>query len=182
MHPFTAKSDRLDTLLETVISQLEGISSHRLNQHPEPGSWSAFQVLSHLQLSESYSISYCKKKLSAPKVVSKSKISAYFRSKVLNWYLLAGLKAEAPSRVSSEYLPKSGNFEDVRDTWIGERQELKAWLTSIPAQYHSKAIYKHPYAGYLTINGMLSFFEAHFIHHVPQISHACGVKLILPSL
>lgn len=108
-----------------------------------------------------------------------SGVATDIRSLLLRWYLLSGLKAKAPQRVNTSSLPDSDSLDQVTRQWSEERQLLGALLEKIPPDYFNKTIYKHPFAGYLTISGMLDFFEAHFRHHVLQISKTARLKIIL---
>ena len=172
----TAKLEHLDNLLRSLLSQLEACTHVQLNRHPQPNSWSAIQVMHHLMLSESYSRMYCEKQLKYTTQFSNSGVATYIRALLLRWYLLSGLKAKAPPLVNTDNLPDSDSLDQVKQHWSEQRQLLGNMLEKVPSDYLDKAIYKHPYAGYLTIPGMLDFFEAHFRHHVPQILKAAGLR------
>ena len=129
-------------------------------------------------MSESYSRIYCEKKLSGGSEFRKSGISTYIRALLLRWFLLSGLKAKAPPRVNTEFLPVTDSLEQVKEKWLGQRSTLGKWLDSIPEKHLDKAIYRHPYAGHLTIPGMIDFFYEHFLHHQPQIIQSVEHKSI----
>jgi len=179
MSELNIKLDRLNEHLDSLFRQLEDCTHVQINRHPQPNSWSAIQVMHHLMLSESYSRMYCEKKLKNTSQFRKSGVATYIRSSLLRLYLLSGLKAKAPPRVNTENLPDSDSLDQVKQHWSEQRQLLGTLLEKVPFNFLDKAIYKHPYAGYLTIPGMLDFFEAHFRHHVPQISKAAGLKIVL---
>jgi len=174
MSELTVKLDRLNEHLDFLFDRLSTCTHEQLNSHPKPGSWSAIQVMHHLMLAESYSMMYCEKKLKNSVSFRKNSIASYIRSLLLRWYLLSGLKAKAPSRVNTDNLPESDSLDQVKQQWLDQRQKLLLWLEKISPVYLDKAIYKHPVAGYISLSGMLSFFEAHFRHHVPQILEAAG--------
>ncbi len=175
MSELNIKLDQLNEHLDALFEQLSACTHQQLNSHPKPGSWSAIQVMHHLMLAESYSMRYCEKKLKNTTQFRKSSVATYARSSLLQLYLLSGLKAKAPPRVNTDNLPESDSLDQVMQQWLDQRQKLHFWLEKIPPGYLDKAIYKHPIAGHLTIPGMLDFFEAHFRHHIPQISKAAGI-------
>jgi len=179
MSVLTTKLKHLDILLRSLFSQLETCTHVQLNRRPQPGSWSAIQVMHHLMLSESYSRMYCEKKLKNTTQFTNSSVATHIRLLLLRWYLLSGLKAKAPQRVNTGSLPDSDSLDQVTRQWSEERQLLGTLLEKVSPDYFNKTIYKHPYAGHLTIPGMLDFFVAHFRHHVLQISKAAELKLVL---
>lgn len=179
MSELNVKLDRLNEHLDSLFGQLGACTHVQLNRHPQPSSWSAIQVMHHLMLSESYSRMYCEKKLKYTTQFSNSGVATYIRSLLLRWYLLSGLKAKAPPPVNTDNLPDSDSLDQVKQHWSEQRQLLGTLLEKVPSDYLDKAIYKHPVAGYLTIPGMLDFFQAHFRHHIPQISKAAGLKIVL---
>jgi len=173
------KLKHLDILLLSLFSHLEACSHVQLNRRLQPNSWSAIQVMYHLMLSESFSRMYCEKKLKNTTQFTTGGVSTYIRSLLLRWYLLSGLKAKAPPRVNTDNLPDSDSLDNVIRQWKEQRLLLGNMLEKVPSDYFNKTIYKHPFAGPLTISGMLDFFEAHFRHHVLQISKAVGLKIVL---
>jgi hypothetical protein len=54
---------------------------------------------------------------------------------------------------------------------------MAAFLDNLPAEYADKEVYRHPFAGRMSLAGMLSFFEAHFINHRRQLYRALRVVL-----
>lgn len=180
MSELNIKLDHLNEHLDALFEQLSACTHQQLNSHPKPDSWSAIQVMHHLMLAESYSMMYCEKKLKNTTQFRKSSVATYARSSLLRLYLLSGLKAKAPPRVSTDNLPESDSIYQVMQQWGEQRQKLRVWLEKILPDYLDKAIYKHPIAGHLTIPGMLDFFEAHFRHHIPQISKAARINIVLP--
>ena len=163
---------QLDTKLNKLFADLENYSTEQLCKKPAPDSWSAIQILHHLIMSEKYSRMYCEKKLSFKPKLKKAGISASLRAKFVNFYLNSPLKAPAPKQISGPHLPTEDTLDNVREIWLAERVNLAKFIHNLPQEYADKEVYKHPLGGRLSINGMMQFFDSHFINHEKQIYRA----------
>jgi hypothetical protein len=166
---------RLDAMngeMENLINYASGFKHDALNRPPAPDTWSASQVLNHLILSEKYSLAYCEKKLSFNPTLKKAGILSGLKSALVKYYLLSPFKFKAPKGIDTSALPKEDTLDNIHATWITEREKLKNFIANLPDEYIDKEIYKHPFGGRLTINGMMMFFEAHFKNHKKQILRA----------
>lgn len=162
--------DNLNRLTEDLYAELKNYSDEVLNRRPGPGQWSVMQVMEHLLLSESLSEKYVRKKLSFnPELPDSGFLGAWrvFLLRVNNEYL--PIKFKAPKAVGSEALPESSSLEDVMNRWRANRASLREYLAGLPQEYFKKSIYRHPFAGLLSLSEMLDFFELHFRRHLKQI-------------
>ncbi len=178
MASLNVKFSRLNEQLENLFEQLSSCSHQQLNKQPAPHKWSAAQIMHHLMLSEYYSKGYCEKNLNTNSNFKKGGVVESTKLFVLKWYLLAGLKAKAPKSVNTSNLPESDSLENIQQKWRGQRDVLGSWLQSIPSNKLDIAVYKHPYVGFLTITGMIEFFDAHFKHHKEQIIRIVDLKSV----
>ncbi len=140
-----------------------------LNQPPQPDKWSALQVVYHLYLSETLSVSYLAKKISSGPHPSTG-MGETLRYLLLKYVLATPLKFKAPRAVGEnlpDNLEKIALFKDYDET----RENLRTMLDSFPADRLNEAIYKHPKVGYLNMEQTVGFLYAHFIHHEKQIRH-----------
>lgn len=171
MHPNLAKKlNELDRLLDDLHSNLKNKPDEILNRKPGPGRWSALQVMHHLLLAEKLSEGYVRKKLSFNTPVPKAGIAGAFRIFSLYFYLNVPIKFKAPKAVGDEALPGNTTLEETMTAWRANRQSLRALLDGLPADHLGKALYKHPFAGKLSLGQMLFFFNFHFRRHLRQIS------------
>lgn len=164
--------DALDVELESLFDELEPYSYEQLNQQPAPDSWCATQILQHLLLSEMYSRQYCQKKLSFSPQLADAGLLDRVRTMLVSSYFSLPLKWEAPKAINTDALPRESQLADIRKNYREQRVQLREFLTTVDEQYLGKAVYKHPFAGRLSLAGMLRFFKAHFIHHRKQIKRA----------
>ena len=72
--------------------------------------------------------------------------------------------------ISGENLPDYVTFWDTAKKWKQQRLDMKNFLSQLPEDIYKKEVYKHPFAGRLTLNGMLKFFDSHFDRHHRQIN------------
>lgn len=161
--------DRIDKKKQELFHYMKEFKESDLNANPKSGGWSAFQICHHLILSEFQSLAYVKKKLSYNPKLKTANMATKMRQKLLMTYLSTPMKFKAPKGVDTPALPYESNWEQVEHEWENVRKELRAFLSILPAEMFEKEIYKHPFAGRLSLEGMLVFFEGHFDRHVKQI-------------
>ncbi|MEO1515220.1 MAG: DinB family protein [Bacteroidota bacterium] len=170
--------DQLDKDFAFLLEELKVYSDDQLNRKPSPEQWSVIQVMHHLMLSESLSLKYINKKLSFNPTLKKAGIKARMRLLLLKGYMASPFKAKAPGVISGEQLPEFATFWDTAKRWKQQRQELRQFLSELPKDILNKEVYKHPFAGRMSIDGMLGFFQAHFNRHHKQIQRV--LKPMIP--
>lgn len=159
----------LDHKLTALLEELKVYSEDQLNRKPADNGWSVLQVMHHLMRSESLANQYVQKKLSFQPELKKVGVQTVFRQAALNFYLGSPFKFKAPELISGENLPDQASFWETAKQWKSQRMELQSFLASLPPEMFNKAIYKHPFAGRLSLLGMLKFFDRHFNRHCKQI-------------
>jgi len=161
--------DLLDAELLKLLKELEVHSDDLLNQQPPGGGWSALQVMQHLMRSEMLSRKYLEKKLSFQPELKKAGIVTGLRGWMLNFYLRAPFKFKAPDNVDENSFPIRADLSELADQWLEERRTLRRFLEQQPAELFEKEVYRHPFAGRLSLAGMVHFFDGHFRRHREQI-------------
>ena len=167
-----AQIQDLDHQLNQLVVDLKSYSHEDLNALPKEGGWSVIQIMHHVFLSEKYSLQYCQKKLSFSPTLKEAGVVSKLKSWLVQVYLNSPLKLKAPKAIGSSVLPKEGSLEEVLDLWQNERTLLQQFIDELADEYVSKEIYKHPFGGRLSLEGMFDFFGAHFNNHVRQIWRA----------
>lgn len=171
----SSTSRRLEQMgekLEALLNDLSKYDNEKLNTTPADGGWSPLQVMHHLIISENLSLKYVQKKLSFNPELKAVGLSAKWRTFLLKNYLKTPIKFKAPKMVSTEAMPTVSDFQEMAARWKNSRKELKIYLESLPQELDNKAIYKHPVAGRLGLDGMVLFFDIHFDRHRKQIDRA----------
>ena len=161
--------DTLDAALDALLDELAAHSAEALDRPPAPGQWSALQVMQHLMRSEELSMRYLQKKLRYQPELRKAGPAAALRSRLLRFYLRLPFKFKAPAPVDAPTFEADVSLEELAGRWKANRRELRAFLDGLPDDTYDKEVYKHPFAGRLTLTGMVDFFDGHFQRHRQQI-------------
>lgn len=167
--PVERQLNKLHKDLIDLLTDLEGYSEAKLNTKPKPNSWSVFQVMHHLVLTEGYAMQYVERKLSFNPELKKTSVATGVRERLLSTYLKSPLKRKAPNAVGTDNLPAHSTFWEVAKKWKNQREHLKTYLEDLPEDFFKKEVYKHPFVGRISLCGMLSFYQQHFNRHKKQI-------------
>lgn len=159
----------LNQKLTLLLRDLKTYSDAKLNEQPSASEWSVLQIMQHLMKAESGAVSYVEKKLSYEPALADANVMSSFRSMFLNMALKSPIKIKAPDQISGEVLLTNLTFWEVAKQWKVQRDELETYLESLPADYFTKDLYKHPLSGKMTLSSMLSFFNKHVDRHSRQI-------------
>ncbi len=161
--------DKLQADLHSLYEELKGHPDVVLNKKKDEKTWSPLQVMHHLILAEGGSLQYVKKKMSFNPAYEKAGIKTGFRSILLKTYMAAPIKVKAPDFIGDASLPIESTFWETVKVWNKQREELRIFLDEFPDDLLNKEVYKHAFAGRLTIKQMLHFFDIHFLRHRKQI-------------
>lgn len=151
-----------------LLKDLQSIDNTQLNTPSAEGKWSIGQILAHLLQVEQVTISSIQHKLQQEElhtVSLKNKVRAVLLKLALN----SGMKFKAPPAVAT--VPTIVSLEQIRQQWDETRYKLEDLLTELPPALLDKCLFRHPYAGMLTISQTLTFLQDHFNHHLHQIQH-----------
>lgn len=162
--------DRLQKSMIDLCEKVKDQPDSVLNTVPENGGWSVLQVMYHMVLVEEYSMMYVRKKLSFGNEIPKAGIKGYFRGIYLRNMFRLPFKVEAPNAVNESSMPDEIRFWEVLKKWKDNRADLEDFLNTIPDELLKAELYKHPFAGKMTLKNMLYFFELHFNRHKKQLN------------
>ncbi|MBK8506708.1 MAG: DinB family protein [Saprospiraceae bacterium] len=165
-------SDKLNELHNrtlALLNKLAAYSDEDLNRQPRSDVWSVNQVLTHLVLSERLSMQYVRKKLSFKPTLKRSYFVSQTRFLLLRISLALPLKFRAPKAVRSDDRLESYSLSDLRIKWLADRDDLGAYLLNLNEELLDLQVYKHPFAGRLSLLQMIDFFINHLSRHEGQI-------------
>jgi hypothetical protein len=171
-HKVLQNLDKIDDQLQDLFDRLGSYPNEVLNKKPSEDDWSAMDNLHHLMRSERLSYGYIRKKLSFNPKLKKANLSTAWRSWLLSTYLRFPMKFKAPEAVAEEHFPEYSTLQEVSEQWKQQRLQLKSYLEDLPEHVFDKELYKHPFAGRVTIRGMVDFFGGHLERHSRQIDRA----------
>lgn len=138
------------------------------------GKWSVIQHGYHLYLAEKGSLAYVKKKLSFNPKLDKAGIKTYFRGISLWFFMKAPFKFKAPEAVGETHFPVDLTLKMLDDIWNQSRSELQSFLEEVGEKYVGLELYKQPFAGRITLEGMLRFFQLHQERHFKHTRDQLG--------
>jgi len=162
--------DRLQKSMIDLLEEVKDQPDSVLNTPPENGGWSVLQVIYHIILVEEYSMMYVKKKLSFGEEIPNAGVKGFFRGIYLRNMFRIPYKVNAPQAVNESSMPQEIRFWEVLKKWKDSRAELEDFLDNVPEDLLKAALYKHPFAGKVTLKNMLYFFELHFKRHRRQLN------------
>jgi uncharacterized damage-inducible protein DinB len=148
---------------------LDKFSSTALGKSRFESSWNVMQVLTHLYEAESGTLRYIKKKYLGIEELENCNWKNYRNFILMQTILYLPTKFKAPKAVSNPNVTL--NYEELKNAFINIDKEFEEFLKNYSETYRRKAIYKHPFAGMLTVVQMLKFQRAHLFHHKRQIKN-----------
>ncbi|WP_242927129.1 DinB family protein [Pontibacter vulgaris] len=160
---------RLEQTRNRLLDNLESMDDSLLNTLAPEGKWSINQTIAHLIIVEELTISYIRNKISKEHELQHTSLSNTLKSILLKIALKSGMKFKAPASVAT--VPDTAYLKSLRHRWDEVRFQLEDLLTEIPPQLLDKCLFKHPYAGPLSITQTLHFLQDHYDHHLRQINH-----------
>lgn len=160
---------KLEQKFTLLLRDLKDYSDAKLNEQPNPDSWSVLQIMQHLLLVEKAGVAYTTKKISFDPVLEKAGVMSSVRSRMSNLMAVTPFRLKAPEQVSGDVLLTDLTFWEVAKQWKGSRSELKHFLSQLPEDHFKAELYNHPVIGKMKLSGMLHFFDKHFDRHHRQI-------------
>lgn len=130
------------------------------------------QCLHHLLGAESNSLAYVQKKLSFNPKLPRTGLLSKLRATVLMTYMYLPIKFKAPTYIATDKLPATSELAATADTFRAHRQALRVYLDELDPKWYDYQVLKHPLAGRISLNQMISFFGSHFHRHQKQAQRA----------
>jgi hypothetical protein len=158
---------QLERQKREILDELAPFSSAQLSQRPDPGTWSALQVLDHLVKIEEGMLRGAKEQL--PRHIAVS-----FRERLQGRMMCALM--ETPVRVkvppgAEAVLPDAGlDFGGIIARWDKTRDEWRAFLATFPSAHSAHGVFHHPVSGWMTLALTLKFASSHLAHHRYQLA------------
>lgn len=158
---------KLEETRNRLLDELQGLDEELLNQPGAAGKWSINQIVAHLIQVEQLTNVYIQRKVQSEDLQT-SCLANGARALLLRIALHSGLKFKAPAVVAD--VPAQAHLPALRKQWDSARYQFEDTLTEMPRHLLDKCVFRHPYAGMLTITQTLDFLQDHFSHHARQIA------------
>jgi hypothetical protein len=161
------KYKKLENSRTVMLMMVKDLNEQQMHSQPAQGKWSIAQTVAHLIEAEGVSVGYMKKKAKLQESLQKTGVKNMLRSMMLKIALRLPIRYKAPRILG----PASNDIpiHQLEVKWNEVREDLKELLENISREMMDKAIFKHPYAGYLNIVQTLDFLQEHFNRHLKQI-------------
>ncbi len=169
--------DLLEQKKKALFSKIASLSPAQYFQSPPSGGWSVAQAANHIYLSEQLSMAYIRKKLSYPDTIPKYSPKSWAAVVLLKFALWSPYKAKAPKAINMWEQQAILSVEDLDHNWTTLRNELISFIEKHQSDFGRHLVYRHPYAGRLTMHQMLIFFNDHMAHHLKQIERIMRAKV-----
>lgn len=161
--------DRLEADTKDLLTYLNKFEGASLNRSPRPEVFTALQNCEHLMKAEVGAVEYIKKKLSFDPKLKRANLRTKMRLPLLLFATKLPIKIKAPKGMEKEDLPDQSDFFELAKRWQRNRDDMAAYLRSLPEEHYDKELFKHPLAGKLTLAAMLRFHREHLARHRRQI-------------
>ena len=164
--PLDRTFQHLETQKAALLNIFASLPPARLHFSPAPGSWSAIQVLDHLQKTEHGITTLVVQTVPNP---HKQSVSELVKSTLLRGLFLLPSRVKAPGS-APQILPGEGlELPVIAERWAGTRLRLADVIAGFPPQTHPLGVFRHPVAGWMTMGQTLAFLSAHITHHNYQL-------------
>ena len=160
--------ERLESSRRALLDSLAGLDDEALRRPPAPGAWSIVQVLGHLTLAEEATLAYLRKKTqAAPSTIPPAGIASWLRMIAVAAMLRAPVRRKAPALTANP--PAERGLAEARAHWDRVRADWTVFLDAFPAELAGRAVFRHPFAGRMSLAHTLGFMEEHLRHHARQV-------------
>lgn len=160
----------LEAARRRALQLIEGFPPDALNRAPAPGRWSALQVLHHVVTAEALSLAYVRKKMQAGAALPRAGLASRLRLLGLRLALRSPLRLRAPAATAT--VPATIDPDELRARWDTVRAELATLVEAFPPDLVGRLVFRHPFAGRMSLADTLGFMQAHLEHHLAQVERA----------
>ena len=162
----------LDRKSDRLLARLAEAEPHVLHRPPIEGAWSPLQVMHHVALVERTAADYLLYKYGQPtRVPPPLTWAARARGKLVVAALLSPLKFKAPRPVDvgGQDLLDAPTLGDLRVMMTESRTDLRNLTERADPAWLSRAVFRHPRAGHISLDDLGRMLVVHHDRHARQI-------------
>jgi len=157
----------LDHQMMEAFQKASTYNDRNFHAQPEDGAWSLQQVLFHMWNVTDLAVEVMEKQRSKAGGKANVGLGGRLRSVLVKALLWLPLKFKAPKTVSA--VPNDLAYDDVKGKWDGTISRMRELLEGFPVHLEDKPIFKHPAAGWFSLNQTIEFIADHNEHHQRQL-------------
>ena len=161
--------ERLERKKKELMLLIRSVPPEKYSFQKNSKSWSVGQTANHLFLSEKLSLSYLRKKVKYATGIPPFSWKSWLA--MMTYKLIFKFKkAKAPGPINMWEQQEVLMPDELDQRWDALREELKVFISDQYPVYKNALIFKHPFAGRLSMHQTLIFFGDHITHHTKQIN------------
>ncbi len=169
---------QLEAQTGQLIGKVEGWSTTRLEYHSAPGTWSATEVFDHLVKTEEAILEQARNSMAEPhRIGFRDRLGNLFLTKIFR----SDRRVKVPRSVPQIVPDKRQDLQSVLKRWRETRQELRKFCAQLKPEQTRLGIFKHPVAGWMTMDQIIAFFSVHITHHEFQLARISKASQTLCS-
>jgi uncharacterized damage-inducible protein DinB len=150
-----------------LLEEFATWSTTRLDFRPAPGAWSVVEVLDHIVRAETGTIADLRTGLQHPHPLGEEERP---RIAELDRALRSDQSFKVPATAAAIHPDAQTTLADVADRWQQARLDLGSLLETLPPGIDRCGVFRHPFAGWMTVADVLEHFSAHLYHHGFQLA------------
>ena len=162
--------DKLEEKKKKLMLLLASLPKDLYLKQPSSGKWSVAQAANHVFLSEKLSLAYLRKKLSYPESIPRYHPKSWGGVWLVKLVFMTNYKWKAPKAINMWEEQQVLSPDELNQKWTSLREELISFLEKHEPSFGKHLVYRHPYAGRMTMSQMLIFMNDHMGHHLQQIN------------
>jgi hypothetical protein len=148
-----------------LVRELGEWPVERQNFRPAEGAWSAVEVVDHVVGSEAATIADVRLGLRNPQVLGEEERPGLA-------VLERALRSERSFKVPAGgvHPDRQRSLSEVASLWEEERSELRVVVEGLTPEEAGNGVFRHPFAGWMTVEEVLKHFSDHLYHHQFQLA------------
>lgn len=159
--------DQLNSELDRILTMVEPIHDNELSKQPAPDKWSVIQVFNHLLDVENAGLSYLEYKEKQSDVFQAENLKTKLKFFGYQLALRLPLRFKMPKTLSQP--PIEGSFNSIQNEFQSTRIKYLEFIQRQDEDFFTKATFKHPLIGRITLSKAMKFMKIHLLHHEKQI-------------
>ncbi|MGH1364812.1 MAG: DinB family protein [Calditrichia bacterium] len=160
------KIERWDAAKQAFLESLHKLRKDKVGQPSGDQSWSADQIAEHLAKVEEAALGYIQKKSQSDNLSLPGTLE-YVKTAFLTFILRSPIKIKVPTPVIEP--SDSPNMEETLARWDVAHQGLRQLALALPPEKQKACVFRHPLAGYLSLEQTFHFLTEHYENHHRQL-------------